>query len=145
MANIAIIYHSGTGNTEKMAKLIAEGAAEAGAQVTLHRADEADLADVVEADGFALGSPDYYSYMAGELKTFFDRVFHHKEELNGKPCVSFGSHGGGARVLESIDRLASSVGLKQAAPGVLSKGAPSGNDADACRELGRALAEAVTP
>ena len=144
MAKVAVIYHSGTGNTEQMAMLIAEGAGKAGVQVEAYRADKADMDEVAQADGFALGSPDYYSYMAGELKTFFDRAFFHKDKLSGKPYVSFGSHGGGARVIESIDRLASSIGLKQAAPGVLSMGAPSGGDTDACRELGEALAKAVT-
>jgi len=143
MAKIAIVYHSGTGNTEKMALLIAEGATRPGIEVEAHRAEAVDVAEIAEADGFALGSPDYYSYMAGELKTFFDRALQHKSKLSGKPYVSFGSHGGGAKVLESIDRLASSIGLKEVCPGVMSVGAPSAGDADDCRKLSEALAEAV--
>ena len=143
MARIAIVYHSGTGNTEKMALLIAEGATRPGIEVETCQAGSVDMDKVVQADGFALGSPDYYSYMAGELKTFFDRALKHKDKLSGKPYVSFGSHGGGARVLESIDKLSGSLGLKEACPGVMSLGAPAGGDEDDCRKLGQALAEAV--
>ena len=143
MSKIAIVYHSGTGNTEKMALLIAEGATRPGVEVVTYRAGSADVGEIVQADGFALGSPDYYSYMAGELKTFFDQALQHKGKLSGKPYVSFGSHGGGAKVLESIDKLSASIGLKQACPGVLSVGAPAGGDEDECRRLGEALAEAV--
>ena len=143
MARIGIIYFSGTGNTEQMAKLIAEGASKAGAQVDLLKAAGFDVPKALQADGFALGSPDYFSYMAGELKTFFDRAFALREQIKGKPYVSFGSHGGGAAVLKSIDSLAGSIGLKQVCPGVLSRGAPAGSVIEDCRKLGQALAAAA--
>jgi flavorubredoxin len=143
MAQIAVIYFSGTGNTEKMAMAVAEGAGKPGVEVNAIRAEKADVSTAADADGFAFGSPDYYSYMASELKTFFDRALAHKDKLGGKPYVSFGSHGGGARVLASIDKLATSLGLKQVRAGVLSIGAPSEGDAEDCRTLGARLAEAV--
>jgi len=143
MPRIAIVYHSDTGNTEQMARLIAEGAGMPGVEVEVVRAGEADVPALVEADGFALGSPDYYSYMAGELKTFFDRAFHHKPKLSGKPYASFGSHGGGAKVVDAIDKLAQAIGLRQVCPGVLSLKAPGAAEAEACRKLGKALAEAL--
>ena len=143
MARIAIVYYSGSGNTRKMAQLVAEGAKGGGAQVEMVVGNDANVAEVVKADGFALGSPDYFSYMAGELKTFFDRALPHAASLKGKPYVSFGSHGGGAKVLKSIDELAKAVGLKQVCPGALAQGAPVGESADACRKLGESLAAAL--
>ena len=143
MTRIAVVYHSDTGNTEKMARLVAEGAQAAGVDVDVVRAADADVPAVVEADALALGSPDYYSYMAGELKTFFDRAFHHKSKLSGKPYGAFGSHGGGAKVVGTIEKLAQAIGMVQACPGVLSLKEPEAADAEACRKLGRTLAQAA--
>ena len=144
MAKLAIVYFSGSGNTEKMANLIAEGAKKAGATVEMVKASSAmDVAKIAQADAFALGSPDYFSYVAGELKIFFDRAHAISAPVAGKPCVAFGSHGGGGQVVKCIEKLAAALKLKQAAPGVLVQGAPSGADADACKKLGEAIAAAT--
>jgi len=144
MAKLAIVYFSGSGNTEKMANLIAEGAKKAGADVQTVKASSAmDVAKLIQADAFALGSPDYFSYVAGEMKIFFDRAHPLSDKIKGKPYVSFGSHGGGGKVLACIDNLAGAIGLKQACPGVLAQGAPAGANVDACRKLGEALAAAA--
>ncbi len=143
MSTIYVIYHSDTGNTHRLAELVAEGARSvSGTEVRLVNAAELDLAEAARADGYAIGSPDYFSYVAGQVKTFFDKVLY-DERFKGKPYVGFGTHGGGAKVLECIERLAKAVGLKRAAPGLQVKGRPADADAPQARALGRALAEAV--
>ena len=143
MGKVMVIYHSDTGNTHALAKLLAEGAGSVkGADVELVAAEEVNLADAARADGYAIGSPDYFSYAAGQIKTFFDRILY-DERFKGKPCVGFGTHGGGGKVLGVIESLAKSCGLKQAAPGLQTKGAPAGEDVAKARALGKALAEAV--
>jgi len=140
---IYVIYHSDTGNTRKLAELVAEGAAAVqGAQVKLVSAADLNYDEAAAADAYAIGSPDYFSYVAGQVKTFFDRTLSDKR-FHGKPCVGFGTHGGGAKVLDCINRLAKSVKLKQVAPGVMTKGAPDAAGAQQARQLGRTLAEAV--
>ena len=58
MAKILIVYHSQTGNTEKMAHAVAEGARGIeGVDVILKKAADATLDDLLTADGFALGTP----------------------------------------------------------------------------------------
>lgn len=142
MSKLMVVYHSDTGNTERAAELVAEGARDAGAEVELLKAMDVDPQAVVAAGGVAIGSPDYYSYMAGEVKVFFDRVFHVRDLCNGKPCVCFLSHGGGGAAMESLEKLSSSV--KMDCVGTLSiKGAPEGDSAEECRALGRKLAEAA--
>jgi len=144
MPKIMIVYHSRTGNTRKMADLIAEGArSREGTEVELVEAAKVNMDNVVSADGLAIGSPDYYSYMCGQLKIFFDEAYFAAAKLKGKPYVAFVSHGGGGSALDSIDRLASSIGLKRVAPGVKCQGAPRNESAEECRKLGRALADAV--
>ena len=131
MPKVAVIYYSKTGNTEKLAELVAEGCREVpGVEVEMIRLPESEVAAVLAADALAIGSPDYFSYMAGHVKTFYDDALAHKEALSGKPYVALGTHGGGARVLESLERLSQSLGLKQAAPGMMCQGAPGPGDAE---------------
>ena len=144
MGTIYVIYHSDTGNTRKLAELVAEGAAKVkGTRVELVSAAELDYGAAAQADGLAIGSPDYFSYAAGQIKTFFDKVLY-DDRFKGKPYVSFGTHGGGAKVLNCLDRLAGAVKLVQVAPGVMTKGAPDAAGAQAARQLGKKLAEAVS-
>ena len=57
MSKIAVVYWSGTGNTEAMADLVAGGAQEAGAQVDKMTSAEFNVADAAGYDAFALGCP----------------------------------------------------------------------------------------
>jgi NAD(P)H dehydrogenase (quinone) len=71
--NVLIAYHSVTGNTEKMAQGVAEGASGVpGTNVVLKRVGEVTADDLLSADGVIVGSPVYFGNMAGEVKTFFD-------------------------------------------------------------------------
>ncbi len=145
MPKVAVVYYSKSGNTEKMAELIAEGCRQVeGVEVEMVSLPGADIEAVSGADGFAVGSPDYFSYAAGHVKTFYDEALAHKNAISGKPYVAFGTHGGGAKVLESLERLSQAIGLRQVTPGMMCLGAPGPNEADAVRGLGRKLAEAVT-
>ena len=57
MSKVAVVYWSGTGNTEAMANAVAEGAKEKGAEVILFTASEFSSAKVAEFDGIAFGCP----------------------------------------------------------------------------------------
>lgn len=77
MAKVLIIYHSQSGNTEEMAKAVAKGAKRISeTEVILKKDTEATLEDLINSSGIAIGSPDYFSYMAGAVKDFFDRTFY---------------------------------------------------------------------
>ena len=144
MAKVVVVYYSKTGNTEKMAELIAEGCREvSGTEVEMVKLPGADMDTIAPADGYAIGSPDYFSYTAGHVKTFYDEALPYKDQLSGKPYVAFCTHGGGGRGLEPLERLSQAIGLEQAAPGVMCAGAPAGKDADNARALGRSRAQAL--
>ena len=143
MAKVMVIYHSDTGNTEKLAGCVAEGARSvADTQVQLVRAEELDRDSAAQADGLAIGSPDYFSYVAGQIKTFFDKTLY-DERFHGKAYVGFGTHGGGAKVLGVLDRLAESCKLNRVTSGLMIQGRPEGDHEDQARRLGKELAEAV--
>jgi len=70
---VLVTYHSATGNTEKMAQGVAEGAkAVSGTLVVLKRVGDVTENDLVSADAVVVGSPVYFGNMSGEVKTFFD-------------------------------------------------------------------------
>ena len=70
---VLVTYHSLSGNTEKMARAVAEGAkAVPGARVLLKRVGDVTGNDLFSSDAIIVGSPVYWSNMSGEVKTFFD-------------------------------------------------------------------------
>jgi len=144
MAHVMVVYYSGSGNTKRMAELVAEGVGEVGShEVEVVAVEELKLDEFIAADACAIGSPDYFTYVAGQIKTLFDDLLARKSELEGKPCVGFISHGGGGGALDSLETLSKSVGLRKVADGVKCKGAPEGTSAEACRQIGAALAKAL--
>jgi len=73
VVRVLVAYHSRTGNTEKMAQGVAEGAKQVGGTVvSLKRVEQVTAEDLFGADALVVGSPVYWSNMAGEVKTFFD-------------------------------------------------------------------------
>lgn len=144
MATVLIIYHSDTGNTKKLAELIAQGARSVdGAKVRAVPAEGLDMNAAASADAIAIGSPDYFSYVAGPVKTFFDKAYGNAR-FKGKPCAAFGTHGGGARVLAVVENLCKVVGMQAVAPGLQTQGVPGAADSPKAVELGKLLAQAVT-
>jgi flavorubredoxin len=149
MKSLLVLYHSQEyGNTAAMAEAIGAGARAAGAEVTLVNTNEQrlDIEQYRRFDAAAFGSPDYYSYIAGGLKTFLDDWYiaqkSNSQGLKGKPYGLFYSHGGGGRARGPLEELFSRMGT-QVGETVASYGRPNDAVLEACRKLGRRLAEAV--
>ncbi|MDH4187927.1 MAG: NAD(P)H-dependent oxidoreductase [Nitrospira sp.] len=70
---VLVTYHSLSGNTERMAEAVAEGAKSLpGTDVLLKRVGQVTADELFSADAVVVGSPVYWSNMSGEVKTFFD-------------------------------------------------------------------------
>jgi NAD(P)H dehydrogenase (quinone) len=70
---VLVAYHSMGGHTEKMAQGVLEGARSVpGTQVLLKRVGQVTAEELFSSDALIIGSPVYWSNMAGEVKTFFD-------------------------------------------------------------------------
>jgi len=112
MGKVIVIYHSQQfGNTKALAEALAEGVREAGVEVELINTNErrVTLDKFLSADAVALGTPDYFSYLAGTIKTFFDDIYlwdQSGESVKGKPAALFFSHGGGGKVKQPFEYLA---------------------------------------
>lgn len=106
MSKILVVYFSKTGNTEKMAKLIEEGAKRAGAEVSLKSVDKVEASELLDYDGIIMGSPCYYGGMAAELKRLIDDSVEFHGKLVGKVgaafCSSFNIGGGNETVILNI-------------------------------------------
>jgi multimeric flavodoxin WrbA len=152
MKTILVIYHSQEkGNTRKMAELVAEGCRQVkGVVVRLINVNEqrVDMKEAENADAYALGSPDYFSYIAGNLKQFFDDIllasWRGMNTIN-KPYVGFITHGGGGSAVKSLENLARETKLIQVAPSLVCAGAPQRKkDMEQSVELGNKLAMYIT-
>ena len=72
-ARLLVVYHSASGNTEKMAEGVVDGAkAVSGVNVILKRVADVTVNDLASSDAVIVGSPVYFGNMSGEIKTFFD-------------------------------------------------------------------------
>ncbi|MDD1759030.1 MAG: NAD(P)H-dependent oxidoreductase [Methanothrix sp.] len=146
MTRVLIVYHTLSGNTEKMAKAFEDGAKSVpGTDVVLKKAFDATLEDLLDSDAIALGSADYFSYIAGALKDFFDRTYYPSQgKVTGKPYAAFATGGrDGEKALEGLDRICGSFKFKKTVDGVAVAGAPTSEDLARCKEAGKNLANAV--
>ncbi len=151
MKKILVVYHSQEKlNTHRMAELVASGCNQVdGVTVELINVNDTRVTiDAAEAaDGFALGSPDYFHYVAGNLKQFFDDLKLAEwagRNVTDKPYVAFLTHGGGGKAIDSFEKLAKSCKLTQVAPSVLCEKSPTADaDVAAAIALGKSLAEHV--
>ena len=141
MSKVLVVYCSMTGNTKAAAEAIAEGARDAGAQVTLKKGTDAEQKDLLECNAVALGSYDAFSYMGGGLKDFLDRTFHPTQgQVTDKPYGAFITHGGGGKAIESIEFIAKAFKLRKIAEPVLVKGKPEAQAIAGLKALGAKLA-----
>jgi NAD(P)H dehydrogenase (quinone) len=147
MPKVLIVYFSRTGNTEKMARAVAEGAKEVGIITELKEAELVKVEDLMAADGIAFGSATSWSEMGGRLKDVFENMlFKARDKFIGKPFVAFTSAGGiegGKKALDRIEYIAKYLKMQPVAEGVVSISAPGEKEKAACRELGRKLTQAA--
>lgn len=145
MCRILVVYHSQTGNTQTMAESVANGANSIeDVDVVLKKAEEATLEDLLGCDGLALGSPEYFGYMAGMIKDFFDRTYNDAREQSKifkKPYVVFISAGNDGRgALKSIERICTGYQFKKVYDPVVARGEIDLNVLTKCKELGKIIA-----
>ncbi len=140
MSKIAIVYWSGTGNTEAMANAVLAGARDAGAEVSLFTADAFDADKITDFDAIAFGCP---SMGVEELEdSVFEPMFSVCEPaLNGKRIALFGSYGwGDGEWMRNWETRCKEIGAALAAESVICNDAPDDEATANCKALGAALA-----
>lgn len=139
MSKIAIVYWSGTGNTEAMANAVAEGARNAGGDVTLYTASDFAANMVADFDGIAFGCPSMGVEQLEESE--FEPMFTDCEgKLSGKSIALFGSYGwGDGEWMRAWEDTCRSAGAVLAHDSVTCMEAPDDDAEEQCRALGAAL------
>ena len=138
MSKVAVIYWSGTGNTQAMAEAIAEGAKTNGAEVDLLMC--VAVGDVAVYDAVALGCPAMGAEELedGEFEPMLSNI---EPTLAGKKVALFGSYGwGDGEWMRTWEGRCAEKGITLAAESLIVNEAPSDDDLANCKAWGGALA-----
>ncbi len=141
MNKVAIVYWSGTGNTEEMARAIAEGAREGGADVDLLTPEKFLAEHLMAYSVLAFGCPAMgdEELEESEVEPMFSGL---EGQLKGKRVALFGSYGwGDGEWMRNWCKRCSDAGAElQNEKGLIANEAPGKDDLNACKALGAALA-----
>jgi len=140
---LLLIYHSQSGNTERLAVAAAAGVArESGVELRVRLALEANFADLQAADALLLGTPENLRYMSGALKDFFDRTYYCAQQspvyLPYALFVSAGNDGRGA--VREVDRVLLGYRMKKVAEPLIVRGEIDRDAERSAETLGETLA-----
>ena len=138
MSKTAIIYWSGTGNTEAMANAILEGAKEVNPEVAIFNVSEISAADAANYDTLILGCSAMGSEVLeeSEFEPFFTEL---EANLSGKKVALFGSYGwgDGEWMRDWKDRVNKAGANLVNGEGLIINDMPNDDGLNQCRELGK--------
>ena len=139
MSKIAIVYWSGTGNTEAMANAVAEGARNAGAAAELFTASDFRASMVDDFDAIAFGCPSMGAEQLEESE--FEPMFTDCEsKLSGKRIALFGSYGwGDGEWMRTWEDTCRDLGADLVCESVICQESPDDEAEANCRSLGASL------
>lgn len=136
----AVVYWSGTGNTEAMANAVADGMEEKGAEAVIFTASEFNFSKVPEFDAIAFGCPAMGAEVLEEDE--FEPMFTEVEgALKDKKVALFGSYGwGDGEWMRSWEDRCNNAGITLAAESLIINEAPDEDGIEKCKALGQTLA-----
>lgn len=145
MSRLLVVHHTASPALEELLEAAVAGARDdaiSGVEVVVRPALTAGPVDVLEADGYLLGTPANIGYISGALKHFFDTVYYPcREATKGRPFAAY-VHGnldtGGA--VRAIETITAGLGWRAVAPVLTVAGPASKLVREACYELGGTLA-----
>lgn len=144
MAGLLIVHHSPSPHLRSLLHAVTRGAQDpeiVGVDVVVREALEATADEVLDADGYLLGTPANLGYMSGALKHFFDTTYNEcLEQTDGRPWgmwVHGGSDTAGARL--AVERIVTGLRWRAAAETVEIVGS-TGDELHRCYELGATIA-----
>ena len=139
---IAVIYWSGTGNTETMAQNVKKGIENAGGEADIFDVSSFDAANINNYSKVALGCPAMGAEVLEEteFQPFYDSI---KGSLSGKKVALFGSYDwGDGEWMRIWQDDVKDTGASLVKDGLITNLAPDDNAVDECKSLGEALLKA---
>ena len=139
MSKVAVVYWSGTGNTEAMANAVADGAKAKGADVEIFKPAEFDSDKMAGFDSVAFGCPSMGDEVLEEeeFEPMFSKLV---SSLSGKRIALFGSYGwGDGEWMRTWDADCDSAGATRVCDSVICNETPDTDGLESCKALGAAL------
>jgi multimeric flavodoxin WrbA len=146
---LLIVHHTPSPATHTLLHAVRDGATAEGiegVEVVLRPALSATAVDVLEADGYLLGTPANLGYLSGALKHFFDQIYYPCLDATAQRPYGAWVHGSSdvTGALRALETITTGLRWKAAQAPVVVTGEPSAADRDACWELGAAVAALLT-
>jgi multimeric flavodoxin WrbA len=142
---LLIVHHTPSPAMQAMFEAVVSGATDpeiTGVEVVRRAALVATAADVLEADGYILGTPANIGYMSGALKHFFDQIYYPcLDSTRGRPYGLY-VHGneGTEGAIRAVEGITTGLGWDKVSQPVTVLGAPSKATLESCWELGATVA-----
>jgi multimeric flavodoxin WrbA len=149
VAKLLVVHHTPSPATQEILEAALAGAHDDsinGVEVTVVPALVAGAIDVLEADGYLLGTPANIGYISGALKHFFDTVYYPVlEATKGRPYAAY-VHGnlGTEGAVRALETITTGLGWVPVAKVLTVEGAPAKADRDALYELGGTVAATLS-
>lgn len=135
------MYYSRSGNTEKMAKAVAEGAQISGVQVELNYHIEPKQLSAYDA--VVVGAPTYRKEMPLDFKNLFEEALEEGIRLKGKIGAVFGSYGWNAEAPKRVLDLMKKLEMQILDEPIIAKYIPDQATIEACRKMGKRISESL--
>jgi multimeric flavodoxin WrbA len=150
MARLLIVQHTTSPSMQAMFEAVLAGASTdeiTGVEVEVRPALTAAAAEVLEADGYLLGTPANIGYMSGALKHFFDGIYYPCLAATVRRPYGLYVHGNNdtTGAVRAVDAIAAGLQWRRARPPVSVIGDPGAADLEACWELGATIAAELAP
>jgi NAD(P)H-dependent FMN reductase len=149
MPRLLVVHHTPSPAVHALFERVMAGAEDPsldGVEVVARPALVTTAVDVLEADGYVLGSPANLGYMSGALKHFFDTIYYPCLDATGRRPYGLFLHGNndtdGAR--RAVEKIVTGLGWRAVTEPVAVIGEPSPTDLEACWELGATVAANLT-
>lgn len=145
MPRLLIVHHTPSPAVQALLEAVVAGATDeavAGVEVLIRPALTAPEVDVLEADGYVLGTPANIGYMSGALKHFFDRIYYPCLSTTGRRPYGLFVHGNDdtAGAIRAVEQITAGLGWRKVAEPASVTGAPTKADLERCWELGATVA-----
>jgi hypothetical protein len=148
MPRLLVVHHTPSPTLQAMFEAAVSGSRTdevEGVEVVIRPALTAAPVDVLEADGYLLGTPANIGYMSGALKHFFDGIYYPCLEATRRRPYGLYVHGGmdTTGAVRAVESITTGLAWRSVRPPVAVTGTPTKQDLDACWELGALLSAAV--
>ena len=148
MPRVLVVHHTPSPTLQSLLERVRAGATDdavGDVEVVVRPALTVPEVDVLDADGYVLGTPANIGYMSGALKHFFDRIYYPCLEATQRRPFGLYVHGNDdtTGAVRAVTTITQALGWEPVAEPVTVIGEPGSPDLDACWELGARVAAHV--